>query len=111
MVKVALVPPTTDEKLAPWSVETFHCTVGAGNPLAAAEKVALCGVTTDLLVGSMVTVGAVLGTVTMAKPDEDPGSGARLFTVLPGGSDTGPGTRSLPMVPSPNSPVSPYPQA
>ena len=46
--------------------ETCHCTVGAGNPLAPAEKVASCPAKTDWLPGSAVTVGAVSGTSTMA---------------------------------------------
>jgi hypothetical protein len=41
MVKVSLVAPDTSEKVTPWSVETCHCTVGVGKPLAAALKLAL----------------------------------------------------------------------
>ena len=51
MVNVSVVAPDTGEKVAPWSVETCHCTVGVGKPLAAAVKVALWPAVTVWLTG------------------------------------------------------------
>ena len=45
-------------KVVPPSVLTFHCTVGAGLPLAAAVKVTVLPASTVWLVGFVVTVGA-----------------------------------------------------
>ena len=50
---------------APPSVEISHCTVGAGNPDAAASKLALWPSETVLLTGCLVTLGA-LWTVSVA---------------------------------------------
>ena len=60
------MPPETGLKLAPPSVETCHCTDGAGYPLAAAVKVALSPSRTVWGWGWLVTWGAVGVAETMA---------------------------------------------
>ena len=65
MVRESLVAPDTGEKLAPPLVETCHCTVGPGMPLAAAEKDASCPVDTDWFVGLVAMEGATSGVLTM----------------------------------------------
>ncbi len=65
-VNVVLVAPGTGENVVPPSVETCHCTVGVGNPLAAASKLASCPANTDTLVGCVVMDGATSDTLTMA---------------------------------------------
>jgi len=42
---------------------TYHCTLGAGTPLAAAVKVAFCPAHTACACGCMVTIGGVVATV------------------------------------------------
>src|ERR1700693_1881018 len=64
-VRVSLVAPDTGEKVDPPSVETCHCTVGAGLPLAAAESFASCPADTDWLVGLVVMDGATSGAFTI----------------------------------------------
>ena len=54
-----MVAPTMGLKVTPPSVETSHCTVGAGLPVAAAVKVAVCPVRTVASVGCWVTDGRV----------------------------------------------------
>ena len=65
-VNVVLVAPAIGEKVVPPSVETSHCTVGAGNPLAVASKLAPCPANTDTLTGCVVMDGATSDTSTMA---------------------------------------------
>jgi hypothetical protein len=60
-VNVPVVLPASvvsSVNVAPPSVDTCHCTVGAGLPEAAAVNVALAPSTTVVLVGCVVTVGA-----------------------------------------------------
>src|SRR5205085_801285 len=59
-VKLRVVPVAPEMLLnvAPPSVLTCHCTVGAGLPLAAAVNVAVWPAATDWLVGWVVTDGA-----------------------------------------------------
>src|SRR5688572_9411109 len=54
-VSVVVVSPGMSVKLAPASVETCHCTVGVGEPLAAAVKVAELPDCTDCVSGCVVT--------------------------------------------------------
>src|SRR5208283_2123117 len=70
---VAEVAPLTLLNVAPPSVLTCHCTVGAGVPLAAAVKLALPAAVTVWLVGFVVTVGAeFVGPVPPPEPPVDP---------------------------------------
>src|SRR5687767_8288772 len=62
---VVFVAPPISLKFNPPSVESCHCTVGAGEPLAAAVKVAIAPSQTVLLFGFVVTAGGVL-TVSVA---------------------------------------------
>jgi hypothetical protein len=57
VVDVALAPEASVNVLPP-SVETFHCTVGGGDPDAIAENEAVEFGATVSLEGSLVTVGA-----------------------------------------------------
>ena len=72
-VKVVVVAPETLENVAPPSVETCHCTVGVGDPLAAAVNTAVCPAFTVESVGFVVTTGPVLVFVsekfTVVKPE------------------------------------------
>ncbi len=51
--------------MVPESVETSHCTLGLGVPVAAAVKLAVSPEATVALEGSVVMTGAVVGTVTL----------------------------------------------
>ncbi len=64
-VSVVEVAPETLEYVVPPSVETCHCTVGAGEPEAAAVNVAVPPTVTVALAGCVVTTGAV-STVSVA---------------------------------------------
>ena len=66
MVNEPDVAPGTGEKARPSSVETFHCTVGSGYPLAAAVNVTFCVGATVWLTGWVVTLGVTSGVPTMA---------------------------------------------
>src|SRR5215472_14406148 len=55
-VSVLEVPPGTSVKVAPPFVLTCHCTVGAGDPVAAALNDAVCPDVTVVLDGDAVTV-------------------------------------------------------
>ena len=57
--------PPTGKKVAPPSVENCHWTVGVGEPVAVAVKVAVWPEATVTLDGLVVTVGGAV-TVTMA---------------------------------------------
>ena len=59
-----MAPPTA-AKVAPPSVENCHWTVGVGEPVAVAVKVAVSPEATVTLDGLVVTVGVVVGTVTV----------------------------------------------
>ena len=59
-VSVVPVPPATLLQVLPPSVDTCHCTVGVGLPVAAAVNVAAAGAVTVTLVGFDVTTGVVL---------------------------------------------------
>ena len=59
------VAPPTGAKVTPASVEISHCTVGVGDPVAAAVKVAVSPEATVRFEGLVVTVGVVVGTVTV----------------------------------------------
>src|ERR1035437_1434320 len=52
------VAPAICCQLAPWSVETSHCTVGAGKPDAVASKAALWPSSTVTPTGCLVTAGS-----------------------------------------------------
>ncbi|MGA2835641.1 MAG: hypothetical protein ABSF84_03490 [Acidimicrobiales bacterium] len=66
--------PLTGVKVSPPSVDTSHCTVGVGLPVAAAVKVAVAPATTVVLAGSVVTTGTPLivsvAAVVVAVPTE-----------------------------------------
>ena len=64
-LKVVLVAPATFVNDVPPFVLTCHCTVGAGDPVAAAVKVAVTPASTDTLVGFVVIAGSVF-TVSVA---------------------------------------------
>ena len=60
-VSVVVVAPASvvsSDHVAPPSVETSHCTVGVGLPLAAAVNAAVAPAVTVTLAGCAVTVGA-----------------------------------------------------
>src|SRR5580698_9349190 len=59
IVRVVEVAPLMAVQVFPPSVDTDHCTVGVGVPLAAAVKVALSPAVTVWLAGWVVTAGAV----------------------------------------------------
>ena len=58
-LRVVEVPPETLLNVAPPSVLTCHCTVGVGEPLAAAVKVAVWPAVTVWFTGCVVIVGSV----------------------------------------------------
>ncbi len=59
------VAPVTAVKVAPPLVETSHCTVGVGEPVAAAVKLAVVPEATLTFDGLVVITGAVVGAVTV----------------------------------------------
>ncbi len=63
-VKVAEVAPATVDQLLPPSIETIHCTVGVGAPLALALKLTGLLATTAWLVGWPVICGATALAIT-----------------------------------------------
>ena len=66
--------PLTGVNVVPPSVETSHCTVGVGEPVAAAVKVAVAPEATDTFEGLAVTTGGVVtvrvAAVVVAPPAE-----------------------------------------
>ena len=64
-LRVVLVALATFVKVVPPFVLTCHCTVGAGDPVAAAVKVAVAPASTDTFVGFVVIEGSVF-TVSVA---------------------------------------------
>lgn len=64
-LRVVLVAPATFVNDVPPFVLTCHCTVGAGDPVAAAVKVAVAPANTDTFVGFVVITGRVF-TVSVA---------------------------------------------
>jgi len=56
-LSVVEVPPETLPNVTPPSVLTCHCTVGVGEPVAAAVKVAVWPAVTVWLAGCVVIVG------------------------------------------------------
>src|SRR5712664_3671461 len=66
-LRVVEVAPETLLNVTPPSVLTCHCTVGVGEPVAAAVKVAVWSAVTVWFVGCVVIVG---------------GAGGALFTIL-----------------------------
>lgn len=66
-LSVVLVAPLMGLKLAPMSVDTYHCTVGVGVPEAAALKLTVAPLLTLTLAGLVVTWGPV-STMSTAAP-------------------------------------------
>jgi hypothetical protein len=62
---VAEVAPGMELKVAPESVETSHCTVGVGDPVAAELKLAISVAVTMTLEGLVVTEGGLDVSVTV----------------------------------------------
>src|SRR5579862_1218954 len=60
------MPPSITSWVPPLRSLTIHCTVGAGDPLAAAVKLALPPALTAEAIGFVVTVGAAPLTVNTA---------------------------------------------
>ena len=73
-VSVAVIAPATFWNVAPPSVENCHCTVGVGNPVAAAVNVAVWPAFTVESVGFVVTTGPAVtvsvAAVVVAEPTE-----------------------------------------
>src|SRR3984885_11618428 len=65
MLKVVDVAPATFVNDVPPFVLTCHCTVGVGEPDAAAVKVAVAPAVTDTFAGLVVIVGAVFAAFTV----------------------------------------------
>ncbi len=57
MVRTGAVASAIALQLEPWLTETSHCTVGSGNPLAVASKVAFSPAFTVVLAGCAVITG------------------------------------------------------
>jgi hypothetical protein len=73
-LRVVVVAPATFVKVVPPFVLTCHCTVGVGDPVAAAVKVAVAPAATDTFAGFVVTTGRVftvsVAAVVVADPAE-----------------------------------------
>ena len=65
-LRVVEVAPETLLNVTPPSVLTCHCTVGVGEPVAVAVKVAVCPAVTVWFVGCVLIAGGVAFTVSVA---------------------------------------------